>query len=142
MNRIATYNRLPALRLFFTAAIFFAAAIVLYAGEGIGTLRADDFFQTYEADKASGDAVVIDVRTPSEFSQGHAPGALNIDYYANDFADQLNQLDKSKNYFIYCRSGSRSGKSLATFRSLGFESVYDLAGGWSYNARRLSALEE
>ena len=53
--------------------------------------------------------VIIDVRTPGEFASGHLEGALNIDVQSPDFAAQVSQLDPTQEYFIYCRSGNRSG---------------------------------
>ena len=122
--------------------IFVIIPAVSFAGESIATLSADEFFSSMEQARAEDNAVVLDIRTPGEFSRGHAPGALNIDYYDRDFADMLSELDRDRSYYIYCQSGNRSGRSLAQFRRLGFKSVHDLAGGWSANAGRLSAIEE
>lgn len=73
--------------------------------------------------------VVLDVRTPEEFAEGRIAGAENIDFYANDFAIQLDSLDKEQPYFVYCRSGNRSAQTIETMRSLGFTEVYELEGG-------------
>jgi rhodanese-related sulfurtransferase len=75
------------------------------------------------------DVVLLDVRTPREFKNGHIEGALMLDYYANDFVDRLKMLDRDKTYLIYCRSGNRSGKTLAIFEKLGFHNAYHLATG-------------
>lgn len=77
----------------------------------------------------SGDVIVLDIRTPTEFAEGHIEGALNIDFNADDFADNIEKLDKSKEYLVHCRSGGRSGRSLPTFESLGFEKILHLDGG-------------
>lgn len=77
----------------------------------------------------SGDVIVLDIRTPTEFAEGHIEGALNIDFNADDFADNIGKLDKSKEYLVHCRSGGRSGRSLPTFESLGFEKILHLDGG-------------
>ena len=74
---------------------------------------------------------IIDIRTPQEYSSGHIDGAINIDFYATDFAQQLEKLDKVATYSIYCRSGSRSGKALDIMKNLGFTDVADLQGGYS-----------
>ncbi len=73
--------------------------------------------------------VIIDIRTSSEFNSGHIKDAINIDYYANDFVEQLNDLDKSKTYLVYCRSGHRSGNAMQNFQQLKFGLVYDMLGG-------------
>lgn len=75
------------------------------------------------------DVVLLDVRTPREFKDGHIEGALMLDYYAHDFVDRLKMLDRDKTYLIYCRSGNRSGKTLTIFEKLGFHNAYHLATG-------------
>jgi rhodanese-related sulfurtransferase len=80
------------------------------------------------------DVVLLDVRTPQEYKNGHIEGALLVDFYANDFVDRLKALDREKSYLIYCRSGNRSAKTLAIFEKLGFQHSYHLATGikgWS-----------
>lgn len=80
-------------------------------------------------DEGPADLVVLDVRTPEEFAAGHLPGAINVDFYASDFADQLDRLDKDVPYLLYCRSGNRSGQTMPILEDLGFSEVYELAGG-------------
>ena len=77
----------------------------------------------------STDVHLIDVRTAGEFSQGHIEGALNIDFMARNFSEQLSQLSKDKPIVIYCRTGRRSGLSTKTLAKLGFNDIYDLNGG-------------
>ena len=73
--------------------------------------------------------ILLDVRTPEEFSEGHLPGAINIDYKNEGFSAALDTLDKTKQYEVYCRSGHRSGESAAMMLTKGFKKVYDLEGG-------------
>ncbi len=82
-------------------------------------------------DKHNGDNefAVLDIRTPGEFQSGHLAESISIDFYSQTFADQLNRLDKTKTYLVYCRSGNRSTKSLELFKKLKFEKVYHLASG-------------
>lgn len=75
------------------------------------------------------DVTVLDVRTPEEFADGHIDGAVLIDFYADDFADQVAALDPSAEYVVYCRSGNRSGQAVGLMRQLGFDQVYDMDGG-------------
>lgn len=72
---------------------------------------------------------IIDVRTPEEYATGHIENAMILDYYEDNFKDELDKLDKDKTYLIYCRSGTRSGKSLDIMRELGFGEVYNMLGG-------------
>jgi len=75
--------------------------------------------------------VLIDVRTPEEFAQGAIKGAVNIDYFNQKvFIKQISTLDKNKPVYLYCRSGNRSMKAARQLESLGFDKVYDLAGGY------------
>ena len=78
---------------------------------------------------AAGSAVVLDIRTPEEFIDGHVEGALNIDFYAADFADRIGNLDRDVVYLVYCRSGNRSGQAMQLFEDLGFAEVHELQGG-------------
>lgn len=73
--------------------------------------------------------VVLDVRTPAEFAEGHLAQAVNLDINAADFRTRLEQLDKSVSYAVYCRSGNRSAAALATMAELGFTSAVHLDGG-------------
>lgn len=74
--------------------------------------------------------VVLDVRTSQEFTSGAiTEDAQNLDFYSKTFAQDLGTLDKSQTYYVYCRSGNRSGQTLALMRSQGFERVYELTGG-------------
>lgn len=73
--------------------------------------------------------VVLDIRTPEEFADGHIAGARNLDFYEPDFAASLDALDKDLPYFVYCRSGNRSSSAIETMKDLGFAEVYELDGG-------------
>ena len=73
--------------------------------------------------------VIIDVRTPEEFAEGHIENAVNIDFYSATFRDDLDKLDKDKTYLIYCRSGRRSGLAVPMMQELDFMEVYDMLGG-------------
>lgn len=75
------------------------------------------------------DLVVLDVRTPDEFNAGHLDGAVMIDFYESDFAANINELDRDQPYLLYCRSGNRSGQTLALMEDLGFTNVADVDGG-------------
>jgi rhodanese-related sulfurtransferase len=75
------------------------------------------------------DEIVLDIRTPEEYDQGIIEGAINIDFYDNDFAVQLDALDKEAHYVVYCNSGNRSGQANSTFDDLGFTNVTEIDGG-------------
>ena len=73
-------------------------------------------------------AIVLDVRTPDEFRNGKIPHSINMDIMSSSFIDQIDSLDKSKTYFVYCRSGARSAQACGFMAGKGFR-VYNLAGG-------------
>jgi rhodanese-related sulfurtransferase len=76
--------------------------------------------------------VIIDVRTEDEFESGKIPGALNIDIYKGQgFIYEIEELDKSKNFYVYCAAGVRSANACGVMQQLGFENVYNLVGGFS-----------
>ena len=76
--------------------------------------------------------IIIDVRTEDEFESGKIPGALNIDIYKGQgFIYEIEELDKSKNFYVYCAAGVRSANACGVMQQLGFENVYNLVGGFS-----------
>ena len=76
------------------------------------------------------EAVVLDVRTEEEFESGYIPKAINIDIQMGpSFIDEINSLDKTKSYYVYCRSGARSSQAVQLMRELGFNNTFNLLGG-------------
>ena len=74
--------------------------------------------------------VLIDVRTPAEIASGYIPEAdLFIDIKDSDFEQKMSELDTSKTYVMYCRSGARSGRAANLMVEKGFVNVYNLQGG-------------
>lgn len=73
-------------------------------------------------------AEVIDVRTPEETAAGYLEGALLFDINGGNFAEQISTLDKSANYFIYCRSGNRAGGAIDQMKAAGFTGVLTNGG--------------
>ncbi len=74
--------------------------------------------------------VVLDVRTPAEFAEGHIDGAINVDFNADDFAENLAKLDGSQRYLLHCKSGARSSGALEMMEEQGFESVLHMSDGF------------
>lgn len=73
--------------------------------------------------------IIIDVRTKKEYDEGHLKKTdLLYDYREIDFEDNIDQLEKDKTYYLYCRSGNRSGKAARMMRKKGFENVYNIGG--------------
>lgn len=79
--------------------------------------------------KATPNAVVLDVRTPSEYNGGHLQNAINIDWNDSDAEMELKKLDPEKTYFIYCLAGGRSADAAEYLRKNGMQNVIELNGG-------------
>lgn len=78
------------------------------------------------------DAVILDVRTEEEVDEGYIPNSKNIDIYKGQgFINEVEKLDKSKHYYIYCRSGKRSSQACTLLDQMGFSETYNLEGGFS-----------
>lgn len=71
----------------------------------------------------SSDTMIIDVRTPQEFAEGHLEGAVNIDVNSPEFLETISTLSPTGDYFVYCRSGNRSGQAIAQMEALGFTTL-------------------
>jgi rhodanese-related sulfurtransferase len=75
--------------------------------------------------------VILDVRTPEEFAAGHIQGALNRDYYSSALKDNLDKMDKTKIYIVYCLTGGRSAAVRDIMQELGFQHIYNMTGGFA-----------
>jgi len=100
---------------------------ILNSGAGVRTVQ-PDVGAGLQADPPS-DLVILDVRTPEEFSEVHLEGATLMNFYDGDFSDQLATLDPDVPYLVYCRSGNRSGQTVAMMEDLGFSDVSNVDGG-------------
>lgn len=72
---------------------------------------------------------LLDVRTPSEVATGVIDDPLVIDFLGGAFEQKVQQLDKEKTYYVYCRSGKRSANACQLMATLGFKSLVNLEGG-------------
>ena len=73
--------------------------------------------------------ITLDVRTPGEFMEGHIEGAINIDVEGATFDSEIANLDKTKSYAVYCRSGRRSIVAVDKMSATGFEKLSNLENG-------------
>ena len=97
-------------------------------------LNLEDWKKQKESDVKN---ICLDVRTSEEHKVGSIQNSINIDFYKSmDFMKFLDKLNKDDNYFVYCRSGKRSGASCQIMKEFGFNNVFNLEGGflaWSEN---------
>lgn len=77
-----------------------------------------------------GKVLVLDVRTPEEFKEGHIEGAVNIDFNGKDFTTRVKKLDPAKPVLVHCQGGGRSGRSLPILEQLNFPQIYHLHEGF------------
>jgi rhodanese-related sulfurtransferase len=75
--------------------------------------------------------LLIDVRTQVEYKSGHIKKSINVDFFQQGkFKSTIESLDKSKDVYVYCRSGQRSRKAAKMIADMGFSNVFDLQGGY------------
>jgi rhodanese-related sulfurtransferase len=80
------------------------------------------------------EVVVLDVRTPEEYQDGHIPNAILIPL--QELENKLNDLDKEEPYLVVCRSGNRSAQASEILTSNSFANIYNMAGGmndWGFD---------
>lgn len=88
-------------------------------------INVDEFKEKYSETPG----VVIDVRTQEEYEEGHLVKTDHqYDFMNGEFEEQLDKLDKDETYYLYCRSGNRSGQAARMMKSKGFENVYNIGG--------------
>ena len=92
-------------------------------------LSPEEAVEVIQQRAADTDFIILDVRTYQEFAAEHITDAINLDYYAPDFEESINDLDHNKIYLVYCGSGTRSRAAVSLMQQDGFVAVYNLAGG-------------
>ncbi|WP_315181275.1 rhodanese-like domain-containing protein [Alloprevotella tannerae] len=107
------------------------AALGLFANaqsqSEVEVLEPQAFIERVKADTS---AIILDVRQPEEFAEGHLAQAINLDWLNQTvFINGLAKLNKQKTYYIYCRSGRRSQAAAGKLKAEGFQ-VIDLKGGY------------
>lgn len=75
------------------------------------------------------DYILLDVRTPEEFEQGHISQAQNLNIYDDHFTEELKKLPQNKPVLVYCKSGSRSSNAASELVRLGYTQIIALDGG-------------
>ena len=117
-----------------------AASVLLLTACGSGAKVTNLNVEEFAAKIADPSVVVMDVRTSDEFLSGHLANAMNIDYNAGNFENDIQGLDKNKTYAVYCHSGRRSGLATEIMAKQGFTHVFNLNGGvtdWTAAGKQL-----
>ena len=78
-------------------------------------------------------ALLLDVRTPEEWNEGHLAGAAHVDYWGDEkaFEDAMNSIPRDRPVLVYCAGGGRSGLTAKELVAAGHKEVYNLENGIS-----------
>lgn len=106
------------------------------AGVTVNNLESDSFEEIINQDN---ECIILDVRTSVENTSVRIPNSILIDIYKPDFHEKIDNLDRSKKYLVYCRSGNRSHTACSQMMRMGFENVFNLRTGitgWKGNIEK------
>jgi rhodanese-related sulfurtransferase len=94
----------------------------------LNNLSAEEFIS---ASNTFENAIIIDVRTADEYRSGHILNSINLNFFAEDLLDKIEDLEKGKSYLVYCRSGRRSIRVCTWMRNGGFDNqkIFNLDKG-------------
>tara|TARA_B100000886_G_scaffold232967_1_gene162740 strand:+ start:224 stop:571 length:348 start_codon:yes stop_codon:yes gene_type:complete len=106
--------------------LFFYTLLVLFQTNIIQDINKEEVIDILNKENI----YVIDLRTEKEFRQGNIKNSHNIDFQKREFISNINELDKEKEYLIYCMSGNRSEKASLVMKSLGFKIIYHYKKGY------------
>ncbi len=96
--------------------------------------RRENIDQGVEAFQAAPGGVLLDVRTPGEFAQGHIPGSVNLD--VSEIAQAAERFpQKDTPLFVYCRSGARSGQAVMMLKQMGYTGAVNIGGIMDYHGQ-------
>lgn len=98
-------------------------------GVTINEVTPQEAFDLIQDNQNNSNFVIIDIRTSTEFTEGHIEVAINIDYYQQTFMEEIGNLDRDNIYLIYCRTGNRSANALEIIEELNFQEIYHLTDG-------------
>src|SRR5436305_13800077 len=113
------------MKLLFCALLVLSIGTFTFAEESKSEVKnvKPDEFEKLSKEK---DSVILDVRTPKEFAEGHLPGAVNIDWNSKEFEQKVAALDKNKTYLVHCAVGGRSARACDKLSKLEFRHLYNL----------------
>ena len=111
--------------------IEYAIVITRNTQQSIKESTPEEAFGIIGTSEYLGNPVIIDVRTPSEYAGGHIRDAVNINLNSAAFENDIDKLDKDKNYIVYCQAGGRSAAARKIMEELGFKHVINMNGGIS-----------
>lgn len=119
-----------------------AAAVMLLSGCSSASYTQISQDEAVKMMKEQTDYLIVDVRRPDEFAEGHIAGAVNVpnETIEDEAADAL--PDKEQMLFIYCRSGNRSKEASQKLADMGYTNVYEFGGINTWEGRIVKGEEE
>lgn len=97
-------------------------------------LKHTDINQGVEQFRQTDGAVLVDVRTPEEYRDGHVPGSINVPLQQIEDIE-LEVAEKNTPLYVYCRSGARSRQATALLKEMGYEDVHNIGGILDYQGK-------
>ena len=93
-----------------------------------------DINQGVEEYRQAADAVLLDVRTPQEYREGHIPGSQNVPLQQLDKVEEVTE-NKDTILYVYCRSGARSRQAVSLLKHMGYTNVHNIGGIAAYSGK-------
>ena len=99
-----------------------------------------DFFKQPNIDQGVRDyeavsgAVLLDVRTPEEYREGHIPGSQNVPLQQLDKVEEVTE-NKDTVLYVYCHSGTRSRQAVSLLQAMGYTNVHNIGGIAAYSGK-------
>ena len=93
-----------------------------------------DINQGVQEYKNAAGAVLLDVRTPQEYRDGHIPGSQNVPLQQLDKVEEVTE-NKDTVLYVYCRSGARSRQAVSLLKHMGYTNVHNIGGIAAYSGK-------
>ena len=93
-----------------------------------------DINQGVQEFKNAAGAVLLDVRTPQEYREGHIPGSQNVPLQQLDKLEEVTE-NKDTVLYVYCRSGARSRQAVSLLNHMGYTNVHNIGGIAAYSGK-------
>lgn len=100
----------------------------------LNMLNLTDINSGVEEFMSTSNAVLLDVREPSEYSEGHISGSINLSLQKIDRVGEV-VSDKTTPLFVHCYSGARSGQAVSALKKMGYTNVKNIGGIGSYRGK-------
>ena len=93
-----------------------------------------DINQGVQEYKNAAGAVLLDVRTPQEYREGHIPGSQNVPLQQLDKVEEVTE-NKDTVLYVYCHSGARSRQAVSLLKHMGYTNVHNIGGIAAYSGK-------